>query len=248
MPNPPTHASIAFQIVEVVQAPFVERHLGALVLGATAPDIRAIMDVERDVTHFAPLSSTVIDEGVLTLFATHAHLSPLGDLSEATRAFLLGYVSHLVADQVWINTMYRPFFENPDLFPDRAVGNVMDRALQMEMDRRVRPDVDRALPLLEAADDGVDVGFLEGSLLREWRAWVEQRFTQEFSWDRLRRMARRRQEPDSVSTAEVAAEGFLNHIPTGLARLDERVPWKHVEEYRAVTLTEIERVARKLLA
>lgn len=247
MPNPPVHAALAFELADRLGQPVVERHVGALLLGATAPDIRSMISVDREHTHFSSLDSTAIDTGVEGLFFAHPRLASLPELSEATQAFLLGYVSHLVADQAWISTMYRPFFEDADRFPDRATANVMDRALQMEMDRQAAAEAARALPLLDRAEAGVDVGFIEGAALKEWRERMEGRFAQGFSWERLRFMARRRQDPAEVSTAESVAGEFLDSVPRGLADLEALVPWQRVEEYQALVLAESERLVRRLI-
>jgi hypothetical protein len=247
VPNPPVHAALAFELADRLGQPVVDRHVGALLLGATAPDIRAMLSVDREHTHFSALDSTAIDAGVEGLFSAHPRLAPLLELPEETQAFLLGYISHLVADQAWINTMYRPFFEDAVRFPDRTTANVMDRALQLEMDRQAAADVARALPLLDGAEAGIDVGFIEEVALKEWRERMETRFAEGFSWDRLRFMARRRQDPAEVPLAERVADEFLDSVSRGLEGLEAVVPWRRVEEYRALVLTESERLARRLI-
>ena len=66
MPNPPVHAALAFELADRLGQPVVDRHVGALLLGATAPDIRAMLSVDREHTHFSALDSTAIDAGVDT--------------------------------------------------------------------------------------------------------------------------------------------------------------------------------------
>jgi hypothetical protein len=247
VPNPPCHTALAFRLADRLQQPFLARHPGPLLLGSTAPDIRAMTGAQRDDTHFAPLESTDLDAGVRGLFAAHPQLCPLRTLSEESQAFLVGYISHLVADQAWINGMYRPYFETADRFPNPVAAMVMDRALQLEMDRRAAADVERALPLLAQAEEGVDIGFIDGPTLLAWREWLEGRLSQGFTWERLRFMARRRQDPADVAVAESVADTFLESVPRGLSGLEDAVPWRLVEGFQAVALGESERLARRLI-
>ena len=126
-----------------------------------------------------------------SLFESHPslHSSSLND--GPTRAFVAGYITHLLSDETWIRTMYRPFFGNPDVFEDEATGKVMDRALQLELDRQAWGTVDATIHLLEAATHEIDVGFILPTTLADWRRWVVSSLERGFSWERIRFMARR---------------------------------------------------------
>ncbi|MFQ5860967.1 MAG: zinc dependent phospholipase C family protein, partial [Dehalococcoidia bacterium] len=138
MPNLLAHIHIGLQAVERLSFPFLERNLGSLLLGCTSPDIRIITKGKRDETHFAPLNIQRVGEGVENLLRRYPRLRDARSLSEPTRAFLAGYISHLVADEVWVLEIYRPYFANPDPFSNRAQANLWDRALQLELDRQAR--------------------------------------------------------------------------------------------------------------
>lgn len=247
MPNLHAHISLALRLAERLEEPLLERCRGAFLLGATAPDLRAMTRDSRDDTHFVSLDSTGLDDGVKGMYTAHPGLARACELPEATRAFLLGYISHLVADQAWVVSVYRPFFADPGLFPSRAEAKVLDRALQMEMDRRSSAEVEALLPALREAEVGVDVGFIDGQTLRAWRERVEGRLSGGFEWERLRAMARRRQEPEDLPAAERAAERFLGSVPSALAGLEAMVPWRHVEGFQAATISEAQRLSRRAL-
>ena len=92
--------------------------------------------------------------------------------SPATRAFLAGYLSHLVTDETWITQIYRPYFGNLDMFPDSMKANVYDRAVQLDMDRNARleaPGMDKIIERLHSSDRYVSVGFIDGETLSSWQ-------------------------------------------------------------------------------
>ncbi|MBI4233297.1 MAG: hypothetical protein HY686_02530 [Chloroflexi bacterium] len=247
MPNLSAHIALALEMADRLCHPAVERHRGAYVLGATAPDIRIITRWTREQTHFAPLDSEDMSAGVQGLFQAHPQLACAAQLGEATRAFVVGYVSHLVADQAWVVKLYRPFFGNGSVYQDHIQGNMMDRALQLEMDREGAPHLPEARLLLANAEDGVEVGFIDPPTLRAWREWVQQACERGFTWDRLRGFARRQPTQDHTA-AQQFAEVFLQSVPEGLERIYQRVPLEQVVAFREKAIGEVLRIARRYLA
>ena len=61
---------------------------------------------DRERTHFAPLSLESVGTGTRRMFDLYPELADRRNLPPATLAFVLGYVSHLTADEVWITTMF----------------------------------------------------------------------------------------------------------------------------------------------
>ena len=111
MPNLPMHIYVCQQVAIDLDWGYVHDHPGAAYLGSTTPDIRAMTKWDRARTHFSDLSVTHVGAGVEKMFTLHPHLAGSNNgLSPQTRSFLLGYVSHLVADETWITTMFRPHF------------------------------------------------------------------------------------------------------------------------------------------
>ena len=138
MPNLPMHIYLANRAAEQLDWGYVNDHLGSCLLGSTAPDIRAMTKWDRQRTHFASLGVESVGVGTKKMFEQHPELADFKTQSPETRAFLLGYVSHLAADEVWITTMFRPYFgEGTSVTGDRLEGHLWDRALQLDMDRRV---------------------------------------------------------------------------------------------------------------
>ena len=196
MPNLPMHIYICQQVAVELDWGYVHDHPGAAYLGSTTPDIRAMTKWDRARTHFSDLSVTHVGAGVQRMFELHPHLAGADNgLSPQTRSFLLGYISHLVADETWITTMFRPHFSPDNRVTDTEIeSHIWDRALQLDMDRVVLQDNDglsSAASHLPGSGSAVDVGFLEPEVLQEWQQWVARFLTWDFSWERLKRALNR---------------------------------------------------------
>ncbi|MFN3975020.1 MAG: zinc dependent phospholipase C family protein [Dehalococcoidia bacterium] len=230
MPNLIYHLALAWESAQRLPDPLPRRHQGPFLLGATAPDIRAMTRAQRDETHFAPLSSQEITAGIKGLFHTHPSLRQAIALPEPTRAFLLGYFSHLIADMAWVVLIFRPFFANPHLFPEPAQGLVLDRALQLNLDQASLPLVQTLVPLLDNSEAQVEVGFLQRDDLARWRAIVQEVCTRAFSWERLRNYTRRLF-PNGNPFAQRLAEEFIHNPATWLAYLSAQVAPREITRF-----------------
>ena len=189
LPNIPTHIKLALDVYPTLGR-FLDPHLlGPFLLGATSPDIRAITKTQRSDTHFASLESKNITEGVKNLLDTYPELTNSNKVSHATKAFIAGYICHLIADQTWVIEIYRPYFGNRTLFSDPAAANVYDRAVQLMLDNECQTSVSSASDNLEGSEFGVELPFITKNTLMEWRIWVMKFCKTEFTWDRLRFMA-----------------------------------------------------------
>ena len=110
MPNPPTHIDLALESMRRLEHPALEKYPGSFLLGSTAPDIRIITRDRREETHFVPLSNDVVGAGAENMLRCYPRLSMTSGLSGPTIAFIAGFISHLISDEVWIIHMYRPYF------------------------------------------------------------------------------------------------------------------------------------------
>ena len=249
MPNLLTHIHLALRVQERLEHRVLAKHRSSFLLGCTTPDIRAMTRGDRYATHFAPYDCAELRAGTRGMFEANAHLARAHTLPEATRAFLTGFICHLVADHGWVGQVYRPYFGDRKITPDAAVANVWDRALQLEMDRRAYEETAPETYLsLAGAEEDVEIGFIDAPTLKAWREWVESFCGRGFSWDRLRFLARRHQDPAHLERAQQAADEFLESVPRGLSRLAEIVPPKAVERYEEVVVEEAARCAQEYLA
>lgn len=247
MPNIVGHLGLALEALRRWPEPLLLDHRGAYLLGSSAPDIRAMTKQARGDTHFAPLDAPDPLAGVEGLFRAHPHLRNPDRLTPPTRAFLVGYLSHLILDQVWVVQVYRPYFGNPEVYDDSVEGNIADRALQLALDREVAGEVEALRPVLEGAEREVEVGFIPSETLARWREWVQEMVERKFTWERLRFMARRQYGDNRPDVAD-RVDRFLADVPAGLERIYERVPRDALLRFREEGLDLFLKTARGYLA
>src|SRR3970282_2922071 len=104
------------------------------------PVIPASTRGERGPTPFFDLPNFDEQNGVAGLFSAYPRLGQPGSLRPGTAAFVAGYVTHLVMDELWINTIYRPFFGQRSPLGGDVRANIMDRAIQISLERPERID------------------------------------------------------------------------------------------------------------
>ena len=250
MPNLPMHIFLACEVARELDWGFVNDHLGSCFLGSTAPDVRAMTKWERERTHFAPLTIRESGSGTRRMFELNPQLNENGSRSPETRSFLVGYVSHLTADEVWITSMFHPNFGVDSLVTDTQLeAHILDRALQLDMDRAVLRENDGLSgPAAHLSGSGaaVDVGFLESEVLQEWQEWVARFLTWDFSWERLKR-ALNRMYRDNDEVQE-AVDHFLSAMPDSLERAYEKVPDWDVQAFQSRVVSETIQQAKEYLS
>ena len=249
MPNLPTHLNLASKVARRLGHPTVELHLGSFLLGSTSPDIRIMTKWKRDSTHFAPLNIERVGAGAEGLFQAHPGLADPSRVTDATKAFLSGYLTHLMADETWILDIYRPYFDGDQQFSDHVRANIFDRALQLDMDKMSRDelgDMDEVRSVLDGSESGVGVGFISSETLGRWREWVADFLTWEFSWDRLR-FATQRMYRDDPAAIEIVEE-FLQCIPGSLEYLYDKIPGEKISSFREKVIEGSVRLIKEYLS
>ena len=251
MPNLPMHIYLCQQVATELDWGYAHDHPGAAYLGSTTPDIRAMTKWDRARTHFSDLSVREIGAGVRRMFELHPHLAGADNgLTPQTRAFLLGYVSHLVADEVWITTMFRPHFAAGNRITDTDIeAHIWDRALQLDMDNAVLSDnggLSAQNDAIAALEQMPALGFLQDELIDEWRGWVARLLGWDFTWERLKRALNRMYRDDDE--VQQVVDGFLANMPRSLERVYERVPRALIDDYRRRVIDETKVQAREFLS
>ena len=191
MPSIGQHMTRARTIAEVLRHPAIDAERGAFYLGASAPDVRVITRRDRVHTHFFDLERLEPQDSVGAMFEMYPELSDADALDPETRAFMAGYITHLVLDEVYIETMFRPFFGVQSPMADDLFGNVLDRALQYEMNRREMEDSETAPHLVDAiglCTTSNGCTFIEDEFLDRWREVVLDFARAGASWERFPRM------------------------------------------------------------
>ncbi len=248
MPNLPVHLDMALKVREQLDDPDIDSYLGCFLLGSTTPDIRAMTKGKREDTHFAPLATKKIGTGAEGLFGSHPELADRSKLGPATGAFLAGYLSHLAADETWIMDIYQRYFDGHSMDQQEMQANIWDRALQLDMDRAAMDDMGDREEIrrhLQGSEEEVDIGFLDGEQLAQWREWVVKFTTWDFTWERLR-FATRRMYRDDADAARIA-EDFLLSMPDSLEEVYGLVPKDKIATYRDKAIAESVRMVKEYL-
>jgi hypothetical protein len=248
MPNLPTHVDLAWSAAESLSHPLLKAETGSYLLGATAPDVRILTKRPRVETHFFDLKSGSMGDGMAGLFEACPELrSPTSD---AQAAFVAGYLTHLVADETWIASIYRPWFAGSAGFGTDAAANLYDRAAQLTLDHACEERVRSLLPAIDDVDQTLAAGPLDVGVMGDWRRWVVDFLGGErpYAWDRLRHMANRISSRDPGHGSHDIAERFLSDVPAGLRALYEVVPESEFFNYRERATSNISGVVAEYLA
>jgi hypothetical protein len=172
MPLLGVHMTVARELARELNAPAIDADRGAYYLGATTPDIRAMVRMDREWTHFFKLDEFGPQSGVHRLFEQQPALRDPSGLDPATVSFMAGYISHLEMDETYICEIYRPFFGAGSELGDDLMANVMDRLLLYHLDKQEREDapaLDEIGRALAETSADVAVDFIGRDTIREWR-------------------------------------------------------------------------------
>tara|TARA_A100001037_G_C15139595_1_gene632987 strand:+ start:757 stop:1503 length:747 start_codon:yes stop_codon:yes gene_type:complete len=216
MPNLPFHIATAHKIASILGDEYVSEDVwGYCLLGSTVPDIRAMTKRPRSETHFTELTLKSIGEGTTMMFSIHPELKS-SSIDPKMKAFLCGYISHLICDETWITKMYRPYFSEANRKYSEIESNLWDRALQLELDSWSIELIEnkKLLHLIPENITDIHLDFIEERDLQEWITWVRNLAGRGFSWDRLYNAMNRMHRNDSSVTNTV--DEFIKAIDSNL--------------------------------
>ena len=226
MPPLVLHTAIAKKVADELRVSLLDDERGSLYLGATAPDIRVVTRWERERTHFFDLNNFDEQDGVAAFFEAYPYLAG-GSIERPTRAFVAGYLTHLVMDERWINNVYRPHFGERSPLGGDLRANIMDRALQFSMDCDRRKDIDFRAHVVDAVgrcELGLDIGFIDAESLGRWQQVVSDMMSRAPDWDRFRHGARRH-----LGYADGAGDEFEEMVRSIPDLVDETLKYLTVE-------------------
>jgi len=211
----------------------VDDEAGAYYLGATTPDIRVLTRGDRRDTHYFDLDSFDHQDSVEAFFRDQRQLTEADSLDAQTAAFVAGYITHLVLDETYITTVYRPHFGQLSALGGDDSANMMDRLLQYELDRQRRERGEAVAEIRSALADcslAVDVGFLDADTLRRWQQVAIDMTRHPPTWERFRNQGGRHLRQAWMEDP-TAYERFLETIPELLERTIRHVSTAHVDAF-----------------
>lgn len=175
VPTPFNHIVLAERIRgDAALAEAIREHLDierpAFLLGNTAPDFGSLTGRDRASTHFFSVPIRRRRPAHLRLLDKHPELAEPTALPPAKAAFLAGYLAHLWLDQLWISTIFEPYFARvatPGSFHSHLVAHNLLRA---HLDRLDRDHLPTGLgESLREAEPGQWLPFAPDGELNGWR-------------------------------------------------------------------------------
>jgi hypothetical protein len=186
----------------LLRLPALDAERGNLYLGSTAPDIRVLTRWERQRTHYFDIHNFEEQASVQAFLDANPALADAGDLDPRTTAFVAGYLSHLVTDEMWISAIYRPFFGERSPLGGSLRANIMDRALQFSMDADVRSNEDLMLHVMKSVaccDLDLAIDFIDRETPDRWHEVISDFVGQQPDWERFLSRAKRHLEESGQS-------------------------------------------------
>lgn len=233
MPPITMHMIVARAIADDLESPELNAARGPYLLGATTPDIRVITKQDRMSTHYFDLNVLEPQDSVGEFLKANAKLLDSSWMNAETRAFVAGYISHLVLDEQYITTMYRRYFAPHDALGGKIRANVMDRLLQFDMDRRYGNHPEVKLHLCTSLDcqiQAIAADFVaDEETLERWRVVTADVASHIMDWDRMRNMITNHVRgvlPDGESLAE-----YLDSLPQLLDETLQHITLEEVEGF-----------------
>jgi hypothetical protein len=237
MPSLGSHLATARILADRLAHTSIDGDRGSFYIGATAPDIRVLTRRDRIETHFFSLDRFESQDAIATMFDQHPGLSDAVTLDVPTRAFMAGFLTHLVMDQQYIERVYRLYFGADAWKDDPSRGNVLDRVLQYEMDRRAREQTAVMGDVRDVLTDdsaAASIEFIEAETLGRWVEVVRDVTSQPATWDRFPRMISNHLKRAGYSEDEI--EDFSRDVPQILAETMDHVTEVTVSEFLMETV------------
>jgi hypothetical protein len=245
MPHLAFHMSVARDLANLMGNSLIDAERGPFYLGSTGPDMHVLSRTDRMSSHYFDLDCLEDQDSRVSFFDVHGELRDASALDDGTIAFVAGYLSHLVIDEVWITDIYRPFFGSASPLHGDARANLLDRILQYDFDLQRRLDraaIEEVLRDLASARLP-NVTFLDAETLGRWRDIVVDMVSQPPNWGRFGRTASRFLAAAGVQTAE-EIEAFSKALPALLEETKAHVGAQRLDDFlnkaHAVALRSLE--------
>jgi len=243
------HLSIASEAAEKLGSPILLDNIEYYLGGAISPDAHSLSNVSRQQTHFFDLADYDEQSGPNLMFQQHPCYSDGSELAEGTRAFIVGYVCHLIVDDTWVTDIYRPFFGRKSPLHGDTAANMLDRLLQYEADRRERLDKSRLAAIrakIHAWNADMDIGIVDNTALCNWRDFVWATTVREVNYADLKLFT----QSFLVSRERVSveqAEAFLKDMPDKIAWVVKYVGEERLAAFRVKCINRSVETAREYL-
>ena len=152
MPTPLVHLYVSQQILAADAVPGMgrlRRHAGDFLLGSIAPDAWTLGGLDRTGAHLLPIPVPPDKQGATELLNRYPELRQASRLQAPQAAFVAGYMTHLLIDEIWYHQIFDPFFLNSPSDQSARRRLILHNALRLHLEDRledhIQPDLIRAL-------------------------------------------------------------------------------------------------------
>lgn len=173
MPTPFVHLYISQQILSgdidstIVQ---LRRHAGDFLLGSIAPDAWTLGTLSRAEAHLLPIPIPQDRRGADELLSRYPHLAQASHLRISQAAFVAGYMTHLLMDEIWYHQVFVPFFwDGVSDEPIRRrilLHNALRLHVEDRLERSIRWEYIRALAMIRVE---YALPIIPDAVLESWR-------------------------------------------------------------------------------
>lgn len=243
------HLSIAKDAADILAHPLIGSNMGSYLGGSIAPDAHLVSDISRKDTHFFDLQQKGDVSGAEKIFQEHPDLANGGNPGDATKAFIAGYLSHLVTDEVWILDIYRPLFGDSSPLGTDSMANVYDRLLQFEIDRRERDNkgkLEEIRHVLGSWEPDEHIDFIPLKAIEYWRGFGRASVDRIVTIGDFSTFAKNFLQP-KLKMDEVQLEQFLASIDDKLEWVVRYVTSDRIEAFRKKAVERSVEAAREYL-
>ena len=181
MPTPLVHLYVSQQILEQFDGPAVallRRRVGDFMLGSIAPDAWSLGEMTRIEGHVLPIPPPRDVHGAAELLHQYPMLRDAGALRPAQAAFVAGYMTHLLLDEIWYHDLFDPYFlrgsNEPPVRQRLVLHNVLRLAVEDELEPHVAPACIESLSVLQIA---YALPPIPDPVLRTWRDLIDAEFS-----------------------------------------------------------------------
>ncbi len=254
MPMLAVHLSIIQEVVNTLDVGEIHEQMGAALLGSTTPDRRVMTREPREDTHYFQLTDGKTGDGFRGMKkAAPDIVSRAPEDDWVLTAFLVGYASHLAADETWIVNVYRPYFEDVKYLGALPARNILDRAVQFEAELEARKDRDQLrkwqdeVSALDSIVNAVPDTFIERDVLSEWGKYVAERvLTMAANWQAFPRFIARYLDDPGLDESQV--EELVADPSSMIEQVYATVPREVIDGYRAIAVQQSLRHVEEILS
>lgn len=234
MPTPFMHLHTAEQILSAMKQSngngriLTELELSwpAFYMGSVAPDVNAISDIERSVTHFYKMPPNPELQAYAQMLVAYPDLACVQKLPTDKAVFVAAYSAHLLLDLIWLREIVVPFFVQADHLGDRAQRWLTHFVLLTYLDKLALESLpNTAVTTLANAHPHQWLPFITDDILVAWRDLLVEQL-----------------HPDApVKTVEIYA-GRMGMSPTEFAANLQDAEWMAEQVFGKVPVDQVQAI------